>query len=204
MSHKNPCDFHSDLTLERVQTIGKLIRDARNEAMREHDPERGDTPWSSGCRGFSWAWQRLLNKAGSHGFEWLTIVDPTMHFIGAIGQVRFRFYRGIAEKPTARTLKQSYAERQQMNLNLGDVPMHQDLIFRFAVETDDRGLVERVIFAAVQPNGHVVSSIDVTSNTPIPSIIRIPRSEERGVELGAAQVRGKRKEQKKIANGETD
>lgn len=203
MSDKSPCDLHPDLEVDRVRLIGKIIKDARNGARLEHNPEAGDTSWSTSCRGFSWAWQRLLGKAGTEGYEWLSTVDSTMHYVGAIGSVPFRFYHGDSKKPKNKFIEEKFSQRQQFNLDLGAVPAHQDLIFLFAAETDVQGVTERVIFAAVQPNGYVISSIDATSDAPIPAIAPIHLPEESGVELGAAKVSGKRTKQKKTANGDT-
>lgn len=203
MSDQSPCNLHPDLELDRVRLIGKIIKDARNGARLEHNSEAGDTGWSSGCREFSWAWQRLLGAAGTKGYEWLSTIDSSIHYVGAIGSIPFRFYRGDSKKPKNKFIEEKFSQRQQFNLDLGAVPAHQDLIFLFAAETDAKGVTERVIFAAVQPNGHVVSSIDATSDAPIPAIAPIHLPEESGVELGAAKVSGKRKKQKKIANGDT-
>lgn len=203
MSDQSPCDLHPDLELDRIRLVGKIIKDARNGARREHNPDAGDTPWSTHCRGFSWSWQQLLKKAGIEGYEWLSTIDPSMHYIGSIGDVPFRFYRGDSNKPKTKFVVEKYLQRQQLNLDFGTTPAHQGLIFLFAAETDAQGVTERVIFAAVQPNGHVVSSIDATSDAPIPAIAPVHLPEESGVELGAAKVSGKRKKQKKTANGDT-
>ena len=71
-----------------------------------------------------------------------------------IDQVPVRFWRGAADDPTDRILKRQQVEAQQLSLALGEAD-DDGLLFRFAVETGDRGQVERVVFLALRDEDRV-------------------------------------------------
>ena len=78
----------------------------------------------------------------------------TVSFIFLIEQVPVRFYRGLAEDRTVRTLRRHEAEAQQLGLALGDT-LAGGLVFRLAVEANATGGVERVVFLALRgEEGH--------------------------------------------------
>lgn len=61
-----------------------------------------------------------------------------------------RFFRGDAEEPSKRTLRQQESEAQQLALALGDAGGSEGLMFRLAVETGQDGNVARVVFLALR------------------------------------------------------
>ena len=70
-------------------------------------------------------------------------MDESHHFVFLIEKVPVRFYRGLAEDPTVRTLRRHEAEAEQMSLALGG-DVADGLVFRLAVETNVIGGVDGI------------------------------------------------------------
>jgi hypothetical protein len=153
-SGRLPSDFHPALTEERLRFCARLLANARPDAVALAAYEIGDDNWSVGCRAYSFGKQRLKRVAGSGAHAWLRVMDDSHHFVFLIDQVPVRFYRGLADDPTARTLRRQELEAQQLGLALGD-DLADGLIFRLAVEANATGGVERVVFLALRgEEGH--------------------------------------------------
>ena len=144
-----PWDFHPALTEERLRFCARLLANARRDAVALAAYEMGDDNWSVGCRAYAFGKQRLKRVAESGAHGWLRVMDDSHHFVFLIDQVPVRFYRGLAEDPTVRTLRRHEAEAQQLGLALGDA-LADGLIFRLAVEANATGGVERVVFLALR------------------------------------------------------
>src|SRR3954470_12703109 len=153
-----PWDFHPALTEDRLRICARLLAHARRDALAMASYELGDDPWSVGCRAFAFGRHRLQRAARSGDYPWLEVLDDSAHFVFVIGGegkgVPVRFYRGAAAEPTERTLKRQEVEVQQLSLALGEVAA-EGLAFRLAVETDDAGRVDRVVFLALRGEDRV-------------------------------------------------
>ncbi|MCB4825144.1 hypothetical protein [Roseicella aerolata] len=114
------------------------------------DPWAGDDAWSIGCRAYSFSRNRLRQAAEGGRYKWLGVLDATHHFIFLIDGVPVRFFRGDADEPTKRTLRQQETEARQLALALGDAESAEGLMFRLAVETGEGGEVTRVVFLALR------------------------------------------------------
>ena len=98
--------------------------------------------------------KRLKRVAESRNHSWLRVLDDSHHFVFLIEEVPVRFYRGLAEDPTVRTLRRQEAEAQQLGLALG-IDAAEGLVFRLAIETGVTGNVESVAFLALRgEEGH--------------------------------------------------
>jgi hypothetical protein len=160
-----PWDFHPALTEERLRFCARLLANARRDAVALAAYEMGDDNWSVGCRAYAFGKQRLTRVAESGEHAWLRIMDDSHHFVFLIDQVPVRFYRGLADDPTARTLRRQEAEAQQLGLALGDATT--GLIFRFAVESNATGGVDRVAFLALRGDeGHAACCWPVPLDIP--------------------------------------
>jgi hypothetical protein len=148
-SQRLPWDFHPSLTEERLRFCARLLANARRDAVALAAYEMGDDNWSVGCRAYAFGKQRLKRVAESGAHAWLRVMDDSHHFVFLIEEVPVRFYRGLAEDPTVRTLRRHEAEAQQLGLALGDA-IADGLIFRLAVEANATGGVERVVFLALR------------------------------------------------------
>ncbi|MFC7474672.1 hypothetical protein ACFQS7_09930 [Dankookia sp. GCM10030260] len=153
-----PWDFHPALTEERLRICGRMLANARRDALAMASYELGDDPWSVGCRAFAFGRHRLKRAALSGEYPWLEVLDDSAHFVFVIGSngqgVPVRFYRGAADDPTERTLKRQEMEAEQLCLALGEEAA-EGLVFRFAVETGEGGRVERVVFLALRGEDRV-------------------------------------------------
>lgn len=146
---KLPWDFHPALTAERLQACARLLANARRDAIAMASEEMGDDAWSIGCRAYAFSKQRLRRTAEAGHYPWLHILDESHLFVFLIQDVPVRFYRGAADDPNARILKRQQVEAQQLSLALGSAE-EDGLLFRFAVETGERGQVARVVFLALR------------------------------------------------------
>ena len=144
-----PWEIHPALTADRLAVCARLLASARRDAFAMASYELGDDPWSVGCRAYSFGRRRLARAAQSGQHNWLGILDDTHHFVFLIEDVPVRFYRGLAEEPSGRTLRRAQDEADQLSLALGEVAA-AGLIFRLALETASSGEVQRVVFLALR------------------------------------------------------
>lgn len=151
-----PWDLHPALTEERLSACARLLARGRADAVAMADPWAGDDAWSIGCRAYSFSRNRLRQAAEGGRYPWLGVLDETHHFVFMIEGVPVRFFRGDAEEPSKRTLRQQESEAEQLALALGDVGSAEGLMFRLAVETGEGGEVRRIVFLALRGEaGHV-------------------------------------------------
>lgn len=145
-----PWDLHPALTEERLSACARLLARGRADAVAMADPWAGDDAWSIGCRAYSFSRNRLRQAAEGGRYRWLGVLDHTHHFVFLIDGVPVRFFRGDADEPSKRTLRQQESEAQQLALALGDAGGAEGLMFRLAVETGEGGEVKRVVFLALR------------------------------------------------------
>ncbi len=157
MSDK-PWDIQPALTAERLAYIGRLMRAVRAEAADSHEPDKGDTWWGLGTRGHERTIFAITNAASGIASEWLTVIEPGLHFVFGIGGVPVRFYRGDAESPPTKSLKRNYPEiaaQNQMTFTTPGFeaprpdPDTKEYFFRVAVETDIDGRADRIVLVEV-------------------------------------------------------
>lgn len=151
-----PWEYHPDLTEERLKTVAAMLVDGRHAALERYDEEAGDNGWTHGCRAFQFCRHRVLQAIDSGEFVWLTAIDRTLQLIFKIGDVPVRIYKGDAEEPTERTLKQSFGELRQLEIMFPEHDEGRDLAYRFAVETDVDGSVLAVKFVGLRGESAVL------------------------------------------------
>jgi hypothetical protein len=137
-----PWADYAGLTQERLLIIGDLIRVAREEALGEHRPEKGETNWSLGVRQFermnytiTWATQQ---------YPWLYVVHGAgggpVQYVFTIGGHAVRVCRGDADEVANRYQEPCIPELQhQQLLLLLDQPAPLNRFLRIAVENDQSG-----------------------------------------------------------------
>lgn len=150
MSKTYPWEYHSDLTAERLVIVARLIADGRQAAVELFDEEAGDNGWTLGCRAFQFGRARILRAVDSSEYPWLDVIDRTLQLIFKIGEVPVRIYKGDADEPTDRTLRQSFGEMRQLSLLFDEHDEGRDLAYRFAVETHLDGSVLAVKFVGLR------------------------------------------------------
>src|ERR1700710_1516849 len=109
-SPRLPWELHPALTEARLRLCARLLANARRDAVALAAYGMGDDSWSVGCRACAFGQQRLKRVAESGMHTWLKVMDDSHHFVFLIDQVPVRFYRGMAEEPTVRTLRRHEAE----------------------------------------------------------------------------------------------
>lgn len=144
-----PWELHPSLTEERLTAAGRLLARGRADAIASADYWAGDDAWSIGCRAYAFSKHQLARAAESGRYAWLGVLDETHHFVFLIEGVPVRFFRGDAEDPSRRTLRQQESEAEQLALALGSDGA-EGLMFRFAVETAPDGTVSRIVFLALR------------------------------------------------------
>lgn len=149
-ARRHPWDLHPALAEERLAACARVLARGRADALALADPWAGDDPWSVGCRAYSFSRHQLRRAAESGRYDWLAVLDGTQHFVFLVEGVPVRFFRGDAEDPTKRTLRQQEVEAEQLALAFGRGDGAEGLMFRLAVETDGRGAVSRVVFLALR------------------------------------------------------
>jgi hypothetical protein len=150
MSVSRPWDFHPHLTSDRLIAVADLIANGRNDALDRHDPSIGGDAWTLGCNAFAYSRYRLIEAIEAGSYPWLSALDRSMQFVFKIGEVPVRFYRGAADDPNDRTLRQSFPELQQLQLGFNSSAEGRDLAYRFAVETDLDASISRIIFVGLR------------------------------------------------------
>ena len=145
-----PWDLHPALTAERITACARLLARGRADALAMADTWAGDDAWSIGCRAFSFSRNQLRRAAEAGRYPWLGVLDETHHFVFLIEGVPVRFFRGDADEPSKRTLRQQESEAQQLALAFGRDDEAEGLMFRLAVETGQEGEVTRVVFLALR------------------------------------------------------
>jgi hypothetical protein len=144
-----PWDLHPSLTEERLMAAARLLARGRADAIALADPWAGDDAWSIGCRAYAFTKHQLSRAAEAGRYPWLGVLDETHHFVFLIDGVPVRFYRGEADDPSKRTLRQQESEAEQLALALGN-DGNEGLMFRFAVETEPDGSIRRIVFLALR------------------------------------------------------
>jgi hypothetical protein len=145
-----PWVLHPALTAERLGVVARLLWTARRDAVNHATWALGDDAWSVGCRAYAFAKNRISRVAEAGYHRWLQVLDNSNHFIFLIDGVPVRFYRGLADEPTERTLKQQESEARQLSLAFAGSEDADGLAFRLAVETDERGQASRVVFLGLR------------------------------------------------------
>ena len=145
-----PWDLHPALTEERLVAAARLLVRGRERALEMADYEAGDDPWSVGCRAYSFSRHQVKAAAEAGRYPWLKVLDATHHFVFLIEGVPVRFFRGDAEEPNKRTLRLQEDEAAQMAMAFGHEAEKDGLMFRLALETKERGAIERVVFLALR------------------------------------------------------
>lgn len=190
-----PWEHNPALSEDRLVIIGQLIRQGRNDALDRYDQAVGCDGWTVGCEAFAFQKHQII-KAAEHT-DWLDILNPSMEFVFSIGGVPVRFYRGEATEPHARTLRQTFAELNQMSL-FGSDELERagaHLLHRFAVETDFDGSITRITYVVLNGTTPLLTWI-VPLDAPVTKISPLWIEGSEGVVLPFPPIKIPRKEDK--------
>ncbi|MHB9075128.1 MAG: hypothetical protein ACYC6G_16570 [Desulfobaccales bacterium] len=175
----NPWEIDRELNEERLCELASIIRDVRHKTLSLYDPDEGDGRWSLGCR----IYERTINKLASEAknSDWLTVHrSDGLYFVIFIDNISLRFYRGKIDEPTKRTLRQKLPEFP----NQLAFPFHSVKWFwRIAIETDEDGLVLRVIIAQFAESGISKNQWEIPIPEPITPIMSMEHTQKASVVL---------------------
>jgi hypothetical protein len=130
----------------------------------------------------------VLEAIDSGDYPWLTAIDRSKQLIFKIGEVPVRFYRGSADEPNDRTLRQTFPELEQLTFSFDIEAEGRNLAFRFAVETDCEGAVTSVKFVGLKGEAAVLSW-EVPLNASLVPLYPSDAKRPEGVELPPPTVR---------------
>jgi len=142
-----PWEIDTGLKKEHLTEIAEIIQQVRHETLELHEPEKGDGPWSLGCR----IYERTINTIEelAKRASWLNVVREHLYFVMMIEGVPSRFYKGKAEEPTTRTLRLRYPELEYRQLSFRE----HGWFWRFAVDPEEDGTVFRITIAQYDGRG---------------------------------------------------
>lgn len=187
MTKQFPWDYSPHLTADRLIVIARLIVDGRHTALELHDEIQGDNGWTFGCRAFQFARARILWAVEGGEYPWLTAIDQSLQLIFKIGEVPVRIYRGEADEPSERTLRQTHAELRQLAIIFPEDEVGRDLAYRFAIETDFDGRVSSVKFVGLRGESLILCwDVPFESDVVPMETTKVPVGE--GVELPAPAI----------------
>lgn len=176
--------------------MARMIIDGRHAAVELFDEENGDNGWTLGCRAFQFGRARILRAVDEGAYEWLGVIDRSLQLIFTIGEIPLRIYRGEADEPTDRTMRQSLPELRQLGFSFGDCDEGRELAYRFAIETDIDGSVVAVKFVGLRGETAILNwDVPVEGRTIGGGVAR-PASESVELEAPNVGVRGREHETK--------
>lgn len=181
-----PWEYHADLTEDRIIAVARMIVDGRQAAVELFDEENGDNGWTLGCRAFQFGRARILRAVDESLHDWLGVIDRSLQLIFTIGEVPLRIYRGEADEPTDRTMRQSLPELRQLGFSFDERDEGRELAFRFAIETDIDGSVMSVKFVGLRGETAILNWDVPVESRPVSGAVGRPASES--VELAAPNV----------------
>lgn len=199
MTKTYPWEYHGDLTEDRIVAVARMIVDGRQAAVELFDEENGDNGWTLGCRAFQFGRARILRAVDEGTHDWLGVIDRSLQLIFTIGEIPLRIYRGEADEPTDRTMRQSLPELRQLGFSFGESDEGRELAYRFAIETDVDGSVVSVKFVGLRGETALLNWDVPLESRPIGGAVGRPASES--VELAAPAV-GVRDREDKTETGE--
>lgn len=155
-----PAHFHPDLTPDRIDLLATLIALIQDDALGDLQEDKGDSEWVLGCCGFERCRAAIQKLANEKKIPWLTVVDPSMHFVFRIGTVIVRFCRGDEEgTPNGNALTRVNEETalyKQIYLDGFFDPDYSDCVWRYVVVKGPGQKVQRVEFKLVRSDNNPV------------------------------------------------
>lgn len=173
----HPTDVSPCLTIERLQLLADTIVAVRVDCLEGHEPEKGDSSWTFGCRAYGrtcFAFDKLA-RSGEH--PWLRVDREALRCTLTVEGEPIRFFRGDADKPSARTVRRGLEEAMRQ----GKLPFFDEELaaepegwfWMMAVETYEDGTVMRVVVVQANRYGDVRHhwTVPVAQNVAIASAV---------------------------------
>ncbi|HVS12138.1 MAG TPA: hypothetical protein VMS76_19915 [Planctomycetota bacterium] len=160
-----PWAIEPSLQLHRLKVVASVFETVWSEVYDLHEPSKGDSNWSLGCRAYSRTCSRLSHAAREEHVDWLRILrDTGLEFLFAVGSVPFKFLRASPQRTVLRHRECGNPEsdaREQLLLGSFALPEFANLLPRFLVETDGLSGVKNVVLGWVDANGNTHHPFDI-------------------------------------------
>lgn len=198
---------HPELSKTRLTALAEQLAAVWNDCLTDHDPDKGDDGWVIGCRFFRRGCHHIKDLAGSPSFSWLTVMDPSFHFVFGMGGVPVRFFHGDEERKNPRTGQVYGAELEARNKQLVLFPAffkNDPMAWRMMVVTDySEGPVLRVVMVRVDPAGEIHDPWTIPLTPKVVPFASVTVAPKPGVALPPPQV-GPKKPATKIQESGSD
>jgi hypothetical protein len=137
-----PWTDYPGVTQERLLFVGDIIRIARQDAVDDHRPIKGETNWSLGVRCYERTCYALA--VASQQYSWLVITcgagGGPVHFVMTIGGHPVRFCKGEPDDVPPRYQQLSLPEMAQQALLGFDTDVPQGRGLRIMITNDVDGM----------------------------------------------------------------
>jgi len=148
-----PSQIHPDLRMDRLTTLKQLIEKQLEDIVDKCEEDRGDNPWSNGCRAYAWICKAIRNASHTNPdcSQWLKVLeDSGLYFTFMIGNVPIKFYTGDIENLPTKITKNSGVEK---SVRQGAFPFiindDSDFLFRIIIDKNHEGLLKNVSLVQV-------------------------------------------------------
>lgn len=194
---KPPWLTHPEFGEERLSALAQELALVWNDCLSDHDPDKGDDGWVVGCRFFRRACFRIKELVGGPLYPWLTILDPSFHFVFGLGGVPIRFFHGDEERrnPRAGRVYGAEAEARESQIELfPDFFKNDPRAWRMMVVTEDsEGPVLRVAMVRVDEQGEIQDSWTIPLEDKVVPFTTVEGAPKKGVEIAPPVVTAKTK-----------
>jgi hypothetical protein len=172
----NYWDHAPELQQQRLELLAGLLASVRREVLATHEPEKGDNNWVLGCRAYGRSCSAITEA--SRTYEWLGVLDESLHYVFTIGGVPVRFAHGDHEQPSAHLLRRDAKEAHAQQLAF-DLPELLNWRWRIIVETDSETLqVTNVALIQATGDGAIEEWWPLLSESVVPAELRKEEAEE--------------------------
>ncbi len=188
----HPSEISPAFTTPRLKLLVSTIARVRGETLEGHEPEKGENPWTFGCRAYSrtcFAFAEL-SRSGEH--PWLEVkVDGLSCTLGIEGEP-IKFYCGEAERPNERSLRRGMDEAVLQ----GKFPFFQeelagaddDWFWLMAIETREDGTAHRVAVLQANSKGDTRNTWFVPLEEDVLALAAVRPGPREGVDLSPPAV----------------
>lgn len=150
---KRPWDIVPALTEERLQFLAQRIITIRNEALESYDPQKGDGPWSLGCRVYERTIRQLSQEAVSGHVPWLTVDVDGLYATVKVSGWPLRIYRGEADRPSQNSLRSGQYDLELQPELPGIANSDKGWFWLIAVETERSGKIKSMVVQQANAKG---------------------------------------------------
>lgn len=173
MHQQPPWLAHPELRPTRLSALAAQLQNVWDGCLALHDPAEGDNGWVLGSRFYQRACFRISQLAGQQGFGWLSVIDPSRHYVYAIGNCPIRFFHGDEERlrPRAgRIFPLEQAAREAQLVLMPEFFAAVPRAWRMMIVTESsEGPVLRIALVEVDDKGRVIPETEWT--IPVTTVV---------------------------------